>query len=502
MTELRAPLLFLNVLVVAVCGLIYELLCGTVASYVLGDSVTQFSLVIGVYLSALGVGAYLSRYVDGDLARRFIDVELAVALLGGASAPLLFITFAKAELFRIVLFSVVLLVGTFVGLEIPILMRLLESRLQFKDLVSKVLTFDYIGALLASVLFPLVLVPKLGLVRTSLLFGLMNAGVAWWTLYLMRSIIQGHTHYLKIRVGVVVAILSVGLIKADALTSFSEDNMYADEIVHAVSTPYQRIVITRGNAGFQLFLNGHLQFSSADEYRYHEALVHPALGNAAAMKNVLVLGGGDGLALREILAYSEVEKVTLVDLDPQMTLLSSSFPPLVTLNHDSFHDPRVTVVNGDAMPWLENSRDKYDSVIIDFPDPNNFALGKLYTTRFYRVLAQHLSPGGSVVVQSTSPLFARTSYWCVVTTLEAAGFKTAPYQVTVPSFGVWGYVLAKREDFAPKFDPPEGLKFLSADSMRAMFVFPPDMARVQAEPNRLDNQALVRYYENEWRKWN
>lgn len=501
-SQLPAPLLFINVLVVAVCGLVYELLAGTVASYVLGDSITQFSLVIGVYLSALGVGAYLSRFIDKELARRFIDVELAVALLGGASAPLLFITFAKAEIFRVVLFGTVLLVGTFVGLEIPLLMRLLESRLEFKDLVSRVLTFDYIGALLASVLFPLVFVPKLGLVRTSLVFGMLNALVALWTLRLLRPLITGHTHLLKVRVYFVLALLAVGLVKADALTTLSEDNLYADEVIHAVSTPYQRIVVTRGNAGFQLFLNGHLQFSSADEYRYHEALVHPVMLSAERRDHVLILGGGDGLALREVLTYNDVKSVTLVDLDPGMTELSSEFPPLRQLNQGAYEDERVTVVHADALPWLERETQKFDAVIIDFPDPNNFSLGKLYTTRFYRLLQQRLNPGAAVVVQSTSPLFARTSFWCVVTTMETAGLVTAPYHVTVPSFGVWGYVLAKQTAFVPNTSPRAGLRYLNPESLQAMFVFPPDMSRTEAEPNRLDNQALVRYYESEWRRWN
>src|SRR5215212_8311196 len=390
----RTPVLFLNVLVIATCGLVYELLAGTLASYVLGDSVTQFSLIIGIYLSALGAGSWLSRFVERELARRFVDVELAV--VGGASAPLLFLSFAHLSYFHVVLYAVVFLIGVMVGLEIPLLMRILKDHLDFKELVARVLAFDYAGALIASLLFPIFLVPKLGLVRTSLLFGFLNAGVGLWATWLMRPLIGGGVTRLRAQACVVMALLAVAFVKADALTSLAEDAMFADDIVYTKTTHYQRIVVTRNRAGFQLFLNGNLQFSSADEYRYHEALVHPAMALAAegsrAVRRVLVLGGGDGLALREILKYPSVEEVVLVDLDPDMTELSRRFPPLARLNENSFADPRVRVVNEDAMIWLERDEPPFDAAVVDFPDPNSFALGKLYTTRFYRMLKARLAP--------------------------------------------------------------------------------------------------------------
>jgi spermidine synthase len=267
--------------------------------------------------------------------------------------------------------------------------------------------------------------------------------------------------------------------------------------------------VTRGRAGFQLFLNGNLQFSSADEYRYHEALVHPAMVSTdAPPKKVLVLGGGDGLALREILAHPSVEQVTLVDLDPAMTNLSKRFPALAQLNRHSFGDHRVTVINDDAMVWLDEHPGLWDVIVVDFPDPNTFALGKLYTKLFYRRLLARLSPGGATVVQATSPLFARRSYWCIVETMRAAGFAVKPYHVTVPSFGVWGYALARRrpasggDDFAtPQHVPNIALRYLNDAALAAMFEMPADMMPVPVEINQLDNQALVRYYEREWRKW-
>ncbi len=498
----RPPLLFLNVLIVATCGLIYELLAGTLASYVLGDSVTQFSLIIGIYLFAMGVGSWLSRFIDKALARRFVDIELAVAILGGFSAPLLFLSFSRVSYFYAVLYFIVFAIGVFVGLEIPLLLRILKDQVEFKELVSRVLAFDYIGALLASILFPILFVPRFGLVRTSLVFGMLNAGVALWGTWLLRPLIKGRILGLRLRAAIVLALLLLGLIKANTLTSLAEDEMFADEIVYSKDTPYQRIVITRGRAGFQLFLNGNLQFSSTDEYRYHEALVHPAMLLANNPRRVLVLGGGDGLALREVLKYPSVDRVTLVDLDPDMTQLSSRFPLLATLNRQAFADRRVQVINEDAFVWVEETiEQKYDAVIVDFPDPNTFALGKLYTSHFYKMLRSRLTDNAAVSVQATSPMFARSSYWCIIRTLEAAGFTVKPYYTAVPSFGLWGFALARASAFEIPQHPPEGLRFLDDSSLAAMFTLSADIGPVPVEINRLDNQALVRYYEGEWKRF-
>jgi spermidine synthase len=502
----RAPLFYLNVMVVGTCGLIYELLAGTLASYVLGDSITQFSLIIGLYLSAMGVGAWLSSFLTKNLVRRFLDIELGVGLIGGLSAPLLFLSFAYLGWFKVVLYGSVFSIGTLVGLELPLLMRILRDQLDFKDLVSRTLTFDYLGALVASLLFPIFLVPKLGLMRTSLLFGMLNVGVALWGTYIFADLIKGSVAFLRSRAIVVLLVLFAGFVKADALTSLAEEGLFDDAIVYAKTTKYQRIVVTRSGTGFKLFLSGNLQFSSADEYRYHEALVHPAMASADEPKRVLVLGGGDGLAAREILKYPSVEAVTLVDLDPAMTDLGLELPSLVALNQSALHDTRVEVVTNDAMRWLSDYEGQpYDVAIVDFPDPNNFSLGKLYTRRFYRLLAEKMKPEAPIAVQSTSPLYARHSYWCIVETIKASGFQVRPYQATVPSFGVWGYVLARNSSLKETFDLPtalpDGLQFLNPGTLRSLFEFPEDMGPVETEINRLNDQRLVRYYEEEWRRW-
>lgn len=503
----RAPLLFLNVFVIATCGLIYELLAGTLSSYVLGDSVSQFSIIIGIYLFAMGVGSYLSKFIDKNVAEKFVEIELCVAVIGGFSAPLLFLTFANLSYFSIVLYGVVFVIGMLVGLEIPLLMRILKDELDFKDLVSRVLAFDYIGALVASLLFPMFLVPKLGLNRTSLLFGMLNAAVGIWGTWLLLPLIKRNVVLMRVKGAVILALLAIAFIKADRLTTLAEDALFVDNIIYAKSSPYQRIVVTKGKTGYALFLNGNLQFNSFDEYRYHEALVHPGFAAFSGdAKRVLLLGGGDGLALREVEKYPSVEFIQVVDLDAEMTKLSTAVPALGELNRHSFTDPRVHVVNADAFVWLDSDpAEPFDIAIVDFPDPNNFALGKLYTTRFYNLLKAKLRPDSAVVVQATSPLIARNSFWCVMKTLESAGFTVRPYQTTVPSFGVWGYALAKLQPFDAPTKPPGNveLRFLNNETFASLFEFPADTTRPDEdlEINRLDNQALVRYYEAEWRRF-
>lgn len=497
--------LLASVFVVAACGLVYELAAGALASYLLGDSVLQFSTVIGSYLFAMGIGSWLSRYFDHQLPAHFLRIELMVALVGGALPAILFLAHAYVPGgFRLLLYGLVLLVGMLVGLEIPLVMRILRRNVALKELVSRVLTFDYLGALVVSLAFPLLLVPQLGLIRTGLLFGLLNAIVALWALWLFRAELRRFAAH-AVACGLTLSALMAGFAGANHITTLAEDKFYQERIVYTAASHYQRIVVTHGQAGHRLFLNGNLQFAERDEYRYHEALVHPAMAafaaGGAAPRKVAVLGGGDGMAVREILKYPGVEQVTLVELDPAMTQLFAQQPALVKLNAGALRSPRLKIVNTDAFQWLQQADEVFDVIVVDFPDPTNFSIGKLYTNSFYALLDQRLSASGYAVVQTTSPLVARQSYWTVVQTIESVGLRTAPYHAHVPSFGEWGFVIASRRPYRMPTQAaalPAGLRFLNVRSLPLLFDFPQDMARVPAEVNRLSNQELVQTYEREW----
>jgi spermidine synthase len=498
------PALLASVFVIATSGLVYELVAGTLASYVLGDSVTQFSLVIGIYLFAMGIGSYASRFLESDLLARFVEIELGVALAGGFSSMLLFRVYASGGAFKPMLYLSIGVIGVLVGLEIPLLIRILKFSLDLKDLVARVLGLDYIGALVASLMFPAVLVPRLGLHQTSLLFGFLNAAVAMTTTFLV-PLPAAKLWRLRTMALAVMLAIALGSIFAGRFIERTEALYFGAPIVYSAQSPYQRLVITQTPRVTRLWLNGNLQFSSDDEHRYHQVLVHPAVAALGrAPRTALVLGGGDGLATRELLRYPSLEQVTLVDLDPAMTEAFATLPLATRLNGGALADPRVTVVNDDAFLWLDRSEGSFDVVIVDFPDPANYAVGKLYTDAFYQLLRRKVGVRGVAMVQATSPQYARESFWTIVTTLEDAGFVTAPLHVYVPSFGDWGFVLCGGQGFAaPASLRPEAsdLSFLEAGMLPELFRFPRDIGRVEAPVNRLNEQKLVTIYTREWAAW-
>ena len=502
----HGPWLLAATFVVAVSGLVYELIAGAVASYLLGDSITQFSLVIGVFMSAMGLGAWFSRYVD-RLERGFAFSQIALGLIGGFSAPILFLSYAWLDNLEIILFGVVIAIGALSGLEIPLITRILRREDALRTTLANVLTADYAGALAAAVLFPAVIVPQLGLMQASLFFGILNLCVAALSLWLFRD-----------RLGIGLYILWIGsftacvagFVGSERIVSLADVALYDDEVIFTETTRYQKITVTRFRARTRLFLNGSIQFDSLDEHRYHESLVHPAMSLAPRRANVLILGGGDGMALREVLRWQDVETAVLVDLDPRMTEIFRSQPHLAALNDNSFSDPRVRVVNEDAWRFVETDRGLYDVIVLDLPDPSTLAVSKLYSQEFYGTLVQRLSAHGVIVTQAGSPLFARQAFWCIVETLAETNnpyvlgedLGIVPYHAHVPSFGDWGFVLAHPQPLRPDLTAlPKGLAFLQADLWQGMQRFPVDTGPVPVEVNSIITHALVNYYEDGWTRW-
>lgn len=492
-------LLLLSVFLVATCGLVYELIAGALASYLLGDSIFQFSTIIGDYLFAMGVGSFLAQYVGKrQPSVAFVRLQNAIALVGGFSAAAMHLAYSYSGGFRLVLYLLVFVVGLLVGVEIPLLMVILKRNYAFRELVSHVLALDYLGALLASILFPLVLIPQLGLIRTSFCCGLLNIGVA--AVFLRTFAVSSRG--LRVETALVGVLLTAGLAGAERITRWAEEGLYPDPIILSRTTSYQRLILTRKHDELRLYLNGNLQFSSRDEYRYHESLVHTPLACLTRPRRVLILGGGDGLAAREVLRYPSIEKVMLVDLDPGMTRLFKEHRALSQLNGHSFSDPRMEVINADAFVWVrENHPEPFDVILVDFPDPSNYAVGKLYTKTFYDMLHPLLRPQGALAVQCTSPLFARRSFWCIVETIRAAGWKVRPYHLYVPSFGEWGFSLAQaeQEPQPQAAQLPPGLRYLNSRALSDSFAFAVDMEPMPSPVNRLFDQVLVRYYEQDWR---
>jgi spermidine synthase len=494
-------LLLFAVFTIATCGLVYELVAGTLASYLLGDSVKQFSFIIGVYLFSMGVGSYFAKFLTKNMLNTFVEIEILVGLIGGLSSVVLFMLFESVYSFQFILYLLVFITGCLVGLEIPLLMNILKDKVEFRDLVSNVFTFDYIGALLASILFPLVLVPQLGIIGTSLFFGMINISIAIALCFLLKSQLK-KVYLLRAKAIGSFIFLFVVYLFSNTILSYSEGKMYGENIIYSNSTQYQRIVLTHNKSDYRLYLNNNLQFSSIDEYRYHEALVHPVMSMAKKVDHVLVLGGGDGLAVREILKYKDVKEITLVDLDEGMTKMFQTNKILTDFNHNSLNDPKVKIFNQDAFIWAKSCKIKYDAVIIDFPDPSNYSLGKLYSLNFYATIKTILTPDAVVVVQTTSPYFAPKSFWCINKTLMAVFPQVDAYHAYVPSFGEWGFSIAMN-GFGTNFNnvnrEVEGLRFYNYQFDKFNY-FSKDMISNDIEINRLDNQILVRYFDEEWGK--
>lgn len=482
--------------VAAVCGLVYELAAGALSSYLLGSSVVHFSLVIGVFLCSMGLGAYLSQHVTKRMVAAFVAVEMLVGLIGGLTGLIGFVAFAYTRIYHQVLFGLVIAVGVLIGYEVPLVIRILRARSALRVSVANVMAADYAGALAASVLFPFILVPHVGLVLGGILTGLANVGVGWVAMWALRGQIQRAERVrLYVLGGVATALLVGAAIFSNDITHTLQRALFQDPVIYSQETKYQHLVLTKWHDDTRLYINGALQFASADEYRYHESLVHPAMASAPLARRILVLGGGDGMAVREILKHEAVGHVDLVDLDPAMTDLFVEKPELAELNDNSLTDSKVAIHNSDALQFLDTSGPAYDVVIIDLPDPNNLDLSKLYTVEFYRLLRQRLAHGGVVVTQATSPFHTRQAFWCIAHTLEAAKFNVYPYTAYVPSFGQWGFVMASARQLDPsKSEVTIQTRHLTTELLPTLFAFGKDTAEVETGINHVNDHVLVRLY--------
>ena len=516
-------ILLLSVCVAASCAIIYEIIIASISSYLLGNSIYHFSITIGLFMSSMGLGSFLSKYFVRRLIDKFILIEVAIGLLGGISTVLLFwiyVYLGNNVAYFAVMFALIIGIGTLVGLEIPILTRIMNQYGSLRVTLANVLAFDYIGSLVGSIAFPLVLLKVLGLVQTAFIVGFLNVLVAAVVIFHYWSDV-GRKFVLTFSASLVGLGLLMASVQGESISKRLESDIYNDQIVLSTQTKYQKIVLTRmGNDwpnksetvkksrvtvakrsnDLRLFIDGNLQFSSVDEYRYHEALVHPAMGIAESREAVLILGGGDGLAAREVLKYNDVQRIVLVDIDPEITKICSTNPEIVALNQGSLTHPKVFIVNQDAYKFVEKATETFDVIIIDLPVPNHESLSKLYAVEFYQLAARVLNPGGSLATQSTSPFFARATFWCIHHSIGAAGLHTIAYHLEVPSMGDWGFNLASNEPINVKNIPlsVETL-YLTPNYLPTMFEFGKDSAEVETRINTLLRPILMDYYNDS--KW-
>jgi spermidine synthase len=509
----QAPILFISVGILAICGIFYELIISTFTAYFLGNSILHFSLTIGLFLFFMGVGAYISRFfTDKFLLDYFIQLEILLGIIGGLTGGALYVAYATTESYYLVAFILVGLVGSLVGLEIPLLTRIIHQQsFELRHTLAQVLSFDYLGALVASLVFPLFMLPYLGLLRTSFVVGLLNLSVGIFNIYAFKEQLQNF----RLQLGVALSAISLyifGFAYSFSISGYLEQLLYQDEIVVSQQTPYQRIVVTQWKEDVRLFLNENLQFCSIDEHRYHETLVHVPLGLHPNPEKVLILGGGDGLAVREVLKHEKVQQIDLVDLDKAITDLASQNTVLRKLNQNALKSNKLRVFNEDAFKFVERGGELYSVIIIDLPDPNEVSLGKLYSEEFYKLVGKILAKDGIIISQSSSPYFARKVFWCIGETMKQVFPHNLPITLHVPSFGQWGFQIASRlplekaeprlKNYLKALESAKKLRYLRANLWEGLKIFDPDMSQIKVEPNNLSTQYLIQYYEDSWKQLN
>ncbi|MBS6395577.1 MAG: polyamine aminopropyltransferase [Clostridiales bacterium] len=499
MTKYR--LLMLTTLMISGCSICYELIISAVSSYLMGDSTLQYSITIGLYMSAMGLGSYLSKYVKNHLFNWFALIEMGVGLIGGTSALVLFYANLYLDTYQLVMYAEIILIGTLVGLEIPLLTRIIEDDNEnLRVTLSSIFSFDYIGGLVGSIAFPLLLLPQLGYFATAFLTGCMNIAAAVLIIFKYAPRIRKVQIY-KTAVLALLLLMTMGMLFSEDISNHVEDGLYRDKVILSEQTRYQHIVMTRHKDDLRLYIDGNVQFCSLDEYRYHEALVHIPMSAVAKRNKVLILGGGDGLAVRELLKYEE-PRITLVDLDEQMISICREDPNIAALNEGSLDSDRLTVVTQDAYQYLEETEEKFDVIIVDLPDPNNEALNKLYTNVFYRLCKQALTEDGVMTVQSTSPYYAPEAFWCIHDTLKSEGFQVKPYHLQVPAFGDWGFQLASKKELKGEIQFTVDTRYLSEENVEALFMFGKDeLPQGKIRINSLSRPALMQYYAKAVRDW-
>ncbi len=492
-------ILLFSVFILSLCGIIYELVLGSLASYLLGNPVQQYSITIGVFLSSMGLGSYLSRFITKNLVESFVRIEIALGLIGGISVVLLNYLFSFSVSFYMLHIFFLTAIGTLVGLEIPLITRILKTYGALKDIISNVLTLDYIGGLGGSLLFPLILFPYMGRYLTSITIGMINIAVAIFVVIKLVDYSRKKTDLTWAMASLVILLFLA--INSDWVTAILNKKMFYDDIVFSKRSKYQEIVLTRNGNDFRLYLDGSLQFSTSDEYRYHEMLVYPPVMISGEKDlSVLVLGGGDGLAVRELLKFKNVIHVTLIELDGYMVDLAKNNSTMKFINNNSLMNERVYVVTGDAYDYLIKNSLKYDIIIADFPDPHDEIVSKLYTDSFFHIVKKSLKESGVFVTQSTSPLFAREAFWCINKTLGVVFKEVIPYHVFIPTFGDWGFNIAMDQKFVLEdMVGAENSKFFTKETFRASMYFPPDSSRVDTKINRFNKPLLYLYYLKGWK---
>nr|WP_321450375.1 polyamine aminopropyltransferase [uncultured Carboxylicivirga sp.] len=487
-------------------GIIAEYLLSTLATYFLGDSILQWTMIVSTMMFSMGLGSRISKSFKVNLTEKFLILEFALSLVVSFAPMIVYTTSAFTNSLAIVIYAFSILIGTLIGMEIPLVMRINNEYESLRVNISNVLEKDYYGSLIGGIFFVLVGLPFLGLTYLPFFLGTVNFGVAVVVYFMLNILIdKKYKTYLNTSIALVTVTIIAGVIFSDPIIKYGEQIKYKDKVVYSEQSQYQKIVITQWQDNYWLYLNSNEQLCTMDEMMYHEPLVHPVMSLHPHPQNVLILGGGDGCAAREVLKYPSVKSIRLIDLDPAMTKLGQEHPILTNLNKGALNDPKVEIINSDGYHYLTQNKDFYDVIIIDLPDPRTVELGRLYSMEFYSVCYRHLRPEGLIITQAGSPYFATKAFKCIIETMREAGFKTIPLHNQVLSLGEWGWSLGMKTQREVNLKKAiQSLHFhnietqwLNNDAMQLITSFGKDIFPGQNDSvkvNRIHDPVLYKYY--------
>lgn len=483
-------------------GVVAEYILSTLAQYFLGNSVVHWVMIISLMLFSMGLGSRITKNFEIHLLKLFLLTEFGLSVIVSFSPLLVYTASAYTQAIGLLIYSLAVCVGLLIGMEIPLVIRINDDYEKLRFNISNILENDYYGSLLGGIFFAFIGLPIFGLIYTPFILGFVNFSVSIVVLIFLWDLLEERKTLLAIACFVAV-LITAGVFVTDPVIRFGEQQKYADKVIYAEQSKYQRIVITQWKDDYWLYLNGNQQLCTRDEVMYHEPLVHPALTLHPNPVNVLVLGGGDGCAVREILKYTKVKNITLVDLDPAMTELGKTNSILTKLNKNSLSNPKVKVLNEDGYKYMQSTENYYDVIIVDLPDPRSVELGRLYSHEFYKTSYRHLRSGGIIVTQAGSPYFATQAFSCIVETMKSAGFQTVPMHNQVITLGEWGWSLGVKQPTSDvkkklqKLDFKVPTRWINNEAMILITSFGKDFYPCKIDSvkvNRIHDPVLHKYY--------
>lgn len=505
--KLASKVLMACLFATGLSGIVAEYILATLAHHFLGNGVTQWVMILSFMLFSMGLGSRISRFIEGKELEIFIGIEFLLSILVSFSSLFTYSIIGLGKYNWIAIYVLAVLIGLMIGMEIPLVTRINGRYENLKANIASVMEKDYYGSLIGGIFFVVVGLPYLGLTYTPFLLGVVNFLVAIVLLWVMRDRLRlPLLNVFFLAAFLIASFIGLGAVYAKPIVLWGEQNRYVDKVVFSKQTKYQKIVITKYKSNYWLYLNSGKQLSTFDEWLYHEPLVHPVMQLSENPKHVLIMGAGDGCAIREVLKYPDVDSVFLVDLDPMMTDIGANHAIFAELNDSAYHNEKVKVFNADAYNWLEDSERFFDVIICDFPDPKNPDLNRLYSKEFYSLCHKRLRPNGVIVTQASSPYYTTTAFRCIENTIRSSGFSTQPLHNHVYTFGEWGWVIGAKSiqqeqiksilQKKPLKDVP--MRWLTQDGMSLITSFGKDIVLEKVDSisvNSIHNPVLYQYYD-------